>query len=196
MEAMGAIVLTGGASRRMGSDKATLALGGVTLAERTAGLLSGLVALAVEVGAGVSGLASVREDPPGGGPLAAIVAGHRALLGSGLVPWCACLVLACDLPLLDRAVLARLCAGPAGRSVLPVIGGLAQPLCARWSSDDLVAASAAFAGGERSLHHLPDRGRALLLDEAVWGEEAARFSDVDTPADLMRLGLAIPGDTP
>ena len=95
------MLLTGGASRRMGRDKAGLLVGGVTLAERTAQLLLGVVETAVEVGPGVSGLVSTREEPPGEGPLVAIVEGRRTLRALGHDG--AVLVVACDLPLLNTS---------------------------------------------------------------------------------------------
>jgi len=74
-----AILLTGGKSRRMGHDKSRLIVEGSTLAVRTARLLRPVVETAVEVGPGVSGLPTTLEEPPGGGPLAALSAGYRAL---------------------------------------------------------------------------------------------------------------------
>jgi hypothetical protein len=78
-----AILLTGGASRRMGQDKSQLIMEGSTLAIRASSLLQRVVETAVEVGPGVSGLPSTREQPPGGGPLVAIAAGCRALRENG-----------------------------------------------------------------------------------------------------------------
>ncbi|HVB06807.1 MAG TPA: NTP transferase domain-containing protein [Acidimicrobiales bacterium] len=192
----GGILLTGGTSARMGVDKATLLVGGVTLAERVGELLAAAVALAVEVGRGTSHLATTLEQPPGAGPLAAVAAGHAALVERGLGADVPCLVVACDLPLLSAAVLDRLVAYAGHWSVLPVIDGHAQPLCARWSAEDLAAAPLALAAGERSLRGLPDRRQAVLLDEAYWGADAGCFLDVDAPSDLRRLGLAAPDGSP
>ncbi len=182
-------MLTGGSSTRMGTDKATLQIGGTSLAERSAQLLSGSVDTAIEVGEGVSGLHSVLEEPRGAGPLGAIVAGYRELTRRGLSPSAPCLVLACDLPLLDPWVLERIVRWPSEHSVLPVVDHLAQPLCARWSPWDLARARAAFDEGQRSLAALPDRNLAILVDEGFWGDHSIAFSDVDAPADLVRLGL-------
>lgn len=187
--ALGGILLTGGASTRMGRDKATLRIAGTTLAERSARILRATVDLSVEVGIGCSGLTSVREEPSGEGPLAAIVAGYAALDEMGLDPESPCLVIACDLPLLEQWVLERIAHWPGDESVVPLIGKIAQPLCARWSARDLNAARLAFARHERSLRAVPDRRRAVLVDERAWAASAAVFSDVDTPEDMERLGL-------
>jgi molybdopterin-guanine dinucleotide biosynthesis protein A len=88
-------------------------------------------------------------------------------------------------------VLRRLAATPGDASVLPVIDGTAQPLCARWSAEDLDAAAVGFAAGERSLRRHPRRRTAILLDETDWGDEAAGLRDADTPADLASIGIAL-----
>jgi molybdopterin-guanine dinucleotide biosynthesis protein A len=175
----------------MGRDKATIEIGGVTLAERTAALLAGATTLALEVGPGVSGLPSVQEDPPGQGPLAAILAGRDALLERGLSLSASCIVVSCDLPTLSAGVLQQLSVTAGDRSVLPVIDGTAQPLCARWSSEDLDAAALAFASGERSLRRLPERSTATLLDESAWANEASNLRDADTPEDLASIGIML-----
>jgi len=188
-ESLGGILLTGGSSTRMGRDKATIRIDGTSLAERSAKLLSSFADIAIEVGEGVSGLASVLEEPRGNGPLAAIIAGHSELIRMGLDPRASCLVLACDLPLLDAWVLDKIASWPGGQSVLPVIDNFAQPLCARWAPRDLRQARVAFDRDERSLQSFPDRSLAVLVDEKVWGEHIIAFSDVDSPDDFVRLSL-------
>lgn len=56
------LLLTGGASRRMGADKALLEIGGRRLADRGASVLAAVCHPVLEVGPGVSGLPAVRED--------------------------------------------------------------------------------------------------------------------------------------
>jgi len=173
----------------MGADKASLVVGGRRLAETVGERLGDVAAPVLEVGPGRSGLRSVAEDPPGEGPLVALVSGWRALVDLGHDG--AVLVLACDLPLVTVEVLRLLAAWPGPGSAVPVVGGLRQPLCARWAPADLGRAAAAAGGGARSLKRCfgPD---VSLLDESVWATVApvTVFADVDTPADLERLGLA------
>ena len=173
----------------MGRDKATIRIDGSSLAERSAKLLSSFADIAIEVGEGVSGLASVLEEPRGNGPLAAIIAGHRELIRMGLNPNASCIVLACDLPLLEPWVLDKIANWPGDQSILPVIDNFAQPLCARWAFRDLRAARVAFGHDERSLQSLPDRRLAVLVDEIFWGDRIIAFSDVDSPDDFVRLSL-------
>jgi molybdopterin-guanine dinucleotide biosynthesis protein A len=73
-----ALLLSGGASTRMGCDKTQLVILGMTLVRRAGQLLERVVDLALEIGPGSSGLPAIRESPAGPGPLAAICAGRRA----------------------------------------------------------------------------------------------------------------------
>lgn len=187
------LLLTGGRSRRMGSDKAGLVVGGEPLGRRLGRLLASVADPVLEVGPGASGLEAVREDPPFGGPLAAVVAGWRGLGDRGHTG--AVLVVACDLPLLDAPLITMLARWPAGGSVVPVLDGRRQLLSARWSPGDLDAATSAFAGGERALRAVPLGPGLVELGEGDFpaGAPARGLADVDTPEDLARLGLAAAG---
>ena len=173
----------------MGRDKTQLVVGGVTLARRSAALLEQVAATAVEVGPGVSGLAATRESPAGEGPLAAVAEGRRALRERGHEG--PALVVACDLPFLSLDLLRFLANYEAPGTVLPIVDGRVQPLCARWGALDLDAASGLVASGVRSLRHLLDRPGVTILDETAWGTVATSqtFADVDSPEDLARYGL-------
>ena len=183
------LLLTGGRSRRMGRDKSQLVLGGRTMAARLGGLLVEVVgpALALEVGPGSSGLAAVREAPPFAGPLAAVVAGWRALAAAGHTG--PVLVVACDLPLLDAAALRLLADWPGEGSVVPVADGRRQLLSARWSPADLAAAEAALAGGARALREvqLGDDLVELGPDGGAGWVATGWTADWDTPGDVARL---------
>ncbi len=174
----------------MGFDKASMLIDGVPCAARVAAVMQAVVADAVEVGPGVSGLPAVQEEPPGGGPLVAVCAGARALNEVGGAR--SALVLACDLPLVTEDLLRTLAHWPGSRSVVPIIEGRPQPLCARWSAADLAAAADLAEAGTRSMRSLLDRPGIELVEEERWPGQVDRraFSDVDTPADLKRIGLA------
>jgi molybdopterin-guanine dinucleotide biosynthesis protein A len=172
------VLLTGGASRRMGTDKALLVVNGATLAARAGRVLAAVCSEAIEVGPGVSGLRSVQEDPAGAGPLAAFCAGVDALGASGAV-----LLLACDLPLVDEDALRTIAAWAGEGSAVPVVAGRPQYACARWSA---AAIAHARASGERALKALAVVDAALIVDPPF----GAALADVDTPEDLDRLGLS------
>ncbi|MGH9055403.1 MAG: molybdenum cofactor guanylyltransferase [Acidimicrobiales bacterium] len=195
------LLLTGGASRRMGVDKAALVLPGgrETLAERTGRLLESAAAPALEVGPGRSRLDAIADEPPGQGPLAATACGVRELrrLGwSGPV-----MVVATDLPGLTAVFLRWLADHPSDRSVVPLAGGRPQPLCARYRAEDLATAEDLVAGAKRAMSDLLARIDPLLVDPGEWcsvegihppaGVDGL-LADADTPADLaMWTG---PGD--
>ncbi len=183
------LLLTGGASRRLGVDKAQVRRGAETLAVRSARLLGESCGPLREVGPGVSGLPSVWETPRGGGPLAALLAGAAALGGSvcehGVV------LLACDL-VEPAAGLAALAAVPAGRTAIPVDDdGQPQYVCARYSVSALTTARAAWDAGVVSLREVVGRIDPTEVD-LLNGFAPDAFADVDTPADAARFGLELP----
>ena len=174
----------------MGRDKTQLVVGGTSLARRNADLLQLITDTAIEVGPGHSDLRVTLEAPAGEGPLAAITAGRRALRDAGHHG--AALVIGCDLPFLSLALLQFLAEYDAPGTVLPVVDGRVQPLCAKWGAFDLDQASELVASGVRSLRHLVDQPNVTLLDESTWGHVATAetFADIDFPEDLVRYGLA------
>jgi molybdenum cofactor guanylyltransferase len=184
------LLLTGGASRRMGTDKASLVVAGARLADRSTRVLTEVCTPVLEVGPGYTRLDAVREEPPGGGPLVAIAAGGRALRDRGLSG--PAVVLAVDLPLVTAAALAFLRDFPGPDTVVPFVAGQPQPLCARFSAEALERTSEAVARGEDSVRRfLASLPRVQWVGPRMWGGVADEraFADVDTPEDLDRLGL-------
>jgi molybdopterin-guanine dinucleotide biosynthesis protein A len=182
----GAVVLTGGTGARMGgADKAALEVDGVTLLERS---LAAAVSAheVVVVGAEVPTSRPVTwtvEDPPSGGPAAAVLAGLDAFTcDPDLV-----VVLAVDMPRLNATTVARLVwaaeADPdVDGAVLVDSRGRRQPLAAAYRRTALEDARP--HDGE---HGLPMRrlvGSLRLAEVPAMGEEAL---DIDTWADLRHL---------
>jgi molybdopterin-guanine dinucleotide biosynthesis protein A len=107
VETYAAVVLAGGAARRMGGvDKPALPVGGRSMRDRVFAAVADATprVLVGPADAVPPGVRVVREDPPGGGPVAAAAAG-LALLDpdTSLVA-----LLAADLPLLTRAAIGDL----------------------------------------------------------------------------------------
>jgi len=91
----GAIILTGGASRRMGADKAALDWDGQRAVDRVAALAAAAGAVRVLTAGRDHGLEHVDDPTPGAGPVGGVLAGARALAAHGLAR---ALVLAVDAP--------------------------------------------------------------------------------------------------
>jgi molybdopterin-guanine dinucleotide biosynthesis protein A len=176
------VLLTGGASRRLGVDKAQLVRpDGTTLAQHAAASLRDVCGACVEVGPGVSGLPATRESPAGAGPLAALVAGVHALSVEGPI-----VLLGCDYPRLDAAALRTIVrAEPATLTAIARAGDRLHYVCARYAPDAIAAAEARFAAGERALRWIETWPHvAVDLDPAL-------LVDVDTPDDAAALGLRV-----
>jgi molybdopterin-guanine dinucleotide biosynthesis protein A len=187
------ILLTGGRSRRLGTDKATLTVDGETLTVRAGRRLAAVCAPVVELGDGGSGLPSLRETPAGAGPLAALAAAGAYLRERGHGG--PALVLAVDLPDVDVPLLELLRDWPGEPTAVPMRNGRLQLVCARYGGDALLAAQSLVTGGVSSLHALLDVVEHDVIDEAEWHRvaPAAALADVDTPADARRRGIELPG---
>lgn len=187
------VVFCGGASLRMGQDKARLEIGGRTFLERCIDSLSALVPR-VLLASGTrerhlgSGLECVLDDPGGSGPLAGLVAAlERA--GDGRVQWV--LALACDMPLarpeVFAALLARAREKEAHACLLRTANGL-EPLFAVYHVRALPAVRAALDRGERRMNsfHGDLRLESVALSDLGAGlASAAR--NLNTPHDLEAL---------
>jgi molybdopterin-guanine dinucleotide biosynthesis protein A len=183
---MAGVLLTGGSSRRMGTDKARLVVNGETLAARSARVLTAVCDPVVEVGPGVSGLPAVLEDPAGAGPLVALLAGVGALGEPRSV-----ILLACDLPHVSPELLGLLVEWPGGGTVIPVVDGRFQYACARYGRTAFDEARASLRHGSSSLREIAGSD-CEYVSEADWRgvATALTFADVDTPEDMRRLGLS------
>lgn len=197
-----AVILAGGSGRRLGLiDKPGLLRHGRRLVDIALAAVS--PALTVVVGPDrelALGVLQTREDPPGGGPAAALVAGLRALAdhhgGSGPDAQDLVVVLASDLPGIDRASIRALADTVGGHringAVLRDSGGRRQYLAGVWRWQALMDSVMT----RRSWHDArlsdllePLIGATVLVDEGVG-------ADVDRPEDMARWQLAAPESQP
>ena len=82
--ALGAIILVGGASSRMRTDKAAQLWSGRRAVDRLADVARAAgAAVVLTVGARDYGLETVEDEAPGGGPVAGLMAGFAALAACG-----------------------------------------------------------------------------------------------------------------
>lgn len=148
------VVLAGGASRRMGRDKAALPWTGTTLARRAAGVLAevcGQVVIAGPAALAPDGVEAVADVFPGRGPLAGLHAGLARAAGRPMF------ALACDLPFVGVELVAHLVAaaaaargdGPARAWVAADAEGV-QPLCGVYAPDARAVAERRLRDGRLS----------------------------------------------
>jgi molybdopterin-guanine dinucleotide biosynthesis protein A len=185
-----AIVLAGGQSRRFAPDKLAELIDGQTLLDLTLSAIPGDFSVVV-VGpprSTIRAVEFVREQPPGGGPAAALVTGLRHAL-SGSVD--ALLVLPGDAPRAGAGaiiLLERLTADPATQAVVAVDDhGQLQPLQLALSgaaAENLVTLAGPDGAANASARGLVTR----LQPPATPCRLPPDFLfDVDTPEALRRL---------
>ncbi|HVU73597.1 MAG TPA: NTP transferase domain-containing protein [Mycobacteriales bacterium] len=166
-----AVVLAGGEGRRLGGrSKAELVVAQRRLIDVVLDACAA-AASTIVVGPEVATVRDViwtREQPPGGGPCAAVAAGVAHVTSPVTV------LLAVDLPHLTAELVGRLAAAA------PVVGvddaGREQWLLSAWPSD--------------ALHGLPGEGalgRALGGLRYATVPVGAAAGDIDTPEDLRRV---------
>ncbi len=180
------LLLTGGASRRMGRDKAELVIAGERLADRSERVLSAVCDPVLEVGPGHSTLDAVGDDEPLAGPLAALVTGAAALRTRGYSG--AVVLLGVDLPFATEPLIRLVAHHPASQTVVPVASRMRQSCCARYAPDALAAAAQLVERGERALHALLSTVPVVEIREEEWQAVAPAdaLADLDTPEDLVR----------
>jgi molybdopterin-guanine dinucleotide biosynthesis protein A len=177
---VGGLILAGGRSARMGRDKVFLPAGGSTL---TAGLHAALGRLCDEVivvtsrarAAHFDGLRTVVDEQPDQGPLMAIASGLAAARHERN------LVVACDIPTLDAALMARLLAESEDHQiVIPSFrDGGKQPLFGVYRKEVLGTARDLLGQGWRRPDDLLRACRSRIIPVASddW------YMNLNTPAD-------------
>lgn len=185
-------VLAGGASRRMGTDKATLEVGGRPMAGRVVAALRDagchpVVAVGGDRRLGdVLDVEVVADRWPGSGPLGGII---TALEHAGGAP---VIVAACDLPWISGAVIGELLGASRAAAATGQPGAVdgpwqvvvartvrLEPLCALWLPSAHAQLTAAFEAGERAVHVA--MGHLRVLQCAV---DPQALRNVNTPGDL------------
>jgi molybdopterin-guanine dinucleotide biosynthesis protein A len=194
IEGCTAIVMAGGDSRRMGTDKAGLLLDGQTLLQSVIATMQQLFPQVIvsvrQPRAGID-LPQVCDEQPDGGPLAGLVAS----LGQITTPWA--FMVACDMPFVVPEVVELLagyrfnppsippCQGggnssspdkgrlggvgrPGGvwfQAVVPVVHGHPQPLAAFYATSCLVPLRASLAAQQKGLRGVLKQLDVRYVDE-------------------------------
>ncbi|MCC7329469.1 MAG: NTP transferase domain-containing protein [Gammaproteobacteria bacterium] len=183
------LVLAGGRSERLGTDKAAVVFGGLPMLARTVALLGTLlpdVRVAIrpdQAGDALRrGFRLVIDGADGSGPAAGILAAHAA------EPHAAWLVMACDLPGVGEADLARLVAArdPArdATAFRSPRDDRPEPLCAIYEPATLARFQRQVAGGgNTSPRGWLEAGRPVLLQAPA----VDQLDSINTREDLRRL---------
>jgi len=178
-----AVILTGGSSRRMGSDKANLMVGNQTLLSRTIEQLA-------KYPTTVLGPQGMADENPGEGPMAALAAYEPR---ADLV-----FVAACDMPLFDgRIVSALSCLIEDVGAVVPVAEARLQPLCALYRTPSLHLLRDLHRAGKRRMMAWIERLNVRQVDESdltVAGINPLAPLGANTPQELRELLAAAETD--
>ena len=182
-----AIVMAGGDSSRMGTDKANVTLGDKTLLQTVTATMQQLFPQVIvsvrQPRAGID-LPQVCDEQPDGGPLAGLVASLRQIT----TPWA--FIVACDMPFVVPEVV-ELLAGYRSQhqAVVPVVHGHPQPLAAFYAASCLAPLRASLAAQQNSLRGVLKQLDVRYVDEAEMLEadpHLRSFFDLDTPQDVAQ----------
>jgi len=183
-----ALLLAGGRSTRMGTDKAGVVIDGAPLWQRQLATLraTGPADIFISGGPGgpyaESGCEIIQDQEPDQGPLAGLSAAWRHVSSDLL------LVLAIDLPDVKTAFLQQIVklAVEQGRGVVPMSEERFEPLAAVYSRATAPLIEECLQGADRSLQRFVREAvrRELVTIWPLSGEELPLFRNVNTPADL------------
>lgn len=194
------VVLAGGASRRMGRDKAVLPWTGTTLVHRAATVLAqvcGEVVIAGPAALARAGRQTVADHFPGQGPLAGL---HAGLERAGDRP---ILALACDMPFVGAELLRHLAEVADGRRrgawVAAGDSGV-QPLCGVYAPAGRAVARRRLRDGKLSVLGFWEAvgGAAVTIDAALDFYRPELLLNLNRPEELRqarRLQAAAAGAT-
>lgn len=189
-----AALLLGGASSRMGADKAQLELDGEPVATRLATLLSALCEEVLLVGGAPPDSAPGRRVADPDGPRSAL----RGLVGALAAARAErVLVVATDLVGVTPDLLLALVAAPEADVVAPRTPGGPEPLCALYRREPALAeARRRLAAGQLALHALLGALSVRWLegdDLRALDRSGRALANVNTPEDLAAFrGTAAP----
>ena len=195
------IILAGGASRRMGRDKALLPLpghGDVTFVEHLASLLRPLcsevlVVVRDEASAAhyrLQGVRLVADHIPDQGPLMGLYSGLSAMRAPRA------LVLAVDMPFVEPALLTFLLTQPlTNELVVPLVGGVPQVLLALYPHSILPVIEECLQQGRRDPRALLKVAPVRYFAETQLRQidpQLRSFINVNTPTELFDANGAVP----
>ena len=191
----GVLVAGGQASRLGGLPKGLLTVGGEPIVARALRTFRALFADCLVVANDAAAYAAF------GAPIVPdVIAGKgapgglHAALAAARTDWV--FTAACDMPFLAQDPIAALAAERAGAPAVAVIWqNRLEPLHAFWSRACLPVVDRMLREGDPSMWRIATTVGARFVPEARWREidpEGRAFANVNTPEDLVELGLEIP----
>ena len=189
------IILAGGRSQRMGTNKALLPLPGQPSETFLARLTSTLAPLCAEVlivardpaqfaHVTLPAARMVFDEKPGGGPLMGLYSGLNSMQSP------TALVIAVDMPFAQPALLAFLLSQYQENTLLvPVVEGVPQVLLALYPRSILPLIEALLAQGKRAPRALLEVAPVRYIEEAQLREidpQLRSFVGINTPDDLAQ----------
>jgi len=180
-----AIILAGGASKRMGRDKASLSVNGETLLQSVIARVQPLfvhTSISVRQPRADVLLPQICDTQADGGPLVGLISALEKIT----TPWV--FMVACDMPFVVPALIEQLASLRADhQAVIPVVDEHAQPLAAFYARSCLPVLQQSLASGNKSLLGAMKTFdvRYVAADELVQFDPQLRsFFDLDTPQDV------------
>ena len=190
------IILAGGRSQRMGTNKALLPLPGQPTETFLARLTSTLAPLCAEVlivtrdtaqfaDVALPAARMVFDEKPGGGPLMGLYSGLNAVQSS------TALVIAVDMPFAQPALLAFLLSQYQENTLLvPVVESVPQVLLALYPRSILPLIESLLQQGKRAPRALLEVAPVRYIEEAQLREvdpQLRSFVGINTPDDLREI---------
>ena len=185
-----AVLLTGGESRRMGRDKATIEIEGQPLWKRQLKLLRSLGPEQVFISARTrpewlpEDVELLLDDLPSRGPLSGLTKALGAMRSTLLI------ALAVDMPFMNREQLLELLnTATAGCGVVPVVDGQAEPLAAIYPAEAASDFAAALSGPDFSLQRIVREliANGKIRPVPISGATAFLYRSVNSPGDLTEF---------
>ena len=184
------VVLNGGRSERMGTNKANLLLDGKTLLESSALKLKEASASSILIVGNAlkkefeTEVTVIKDRWPNEGPLGGILTALQFLQGTDLPV----VIVACDFPELDTEEIRNLVKHAylnKDSIIVPRVGEINQWMHACWPTSVEEHLYKSFLNGERAPHRAVIGYETVVLDRK---KESAYF-DVDTPEDFQKVKM-------
>ena len=182
-------IQAGGQSSRMGRDKGLIPLGGMSLIEH---VLHGVEGLGDEVlittnqpdAYAFLGMRMAEDRQPGAGALDGLLTALEAAHGERV------LLLACDMPFVNRALLEHMLAiRTDAEVVIPERGERLQPMHAIYAKSCVGPVSEALENGEKRMISFFPHVRTRIVEQEVldqYDPDGLSFFNANTPEDLTR----------